>query len=130
MPKKNILVVDDDEDILDFLSVLLQHGDFQFIGAQGGAACLEVLAETEPDLILLDIEMPDMDGFQTLEKIRQDFPGLKAPVAFLTAKKSMEMFERAAKLGSKQFMLKPFEPHRFLEQVKELTRAIKPYRYN
>ena len=130
MSEKIILAVDDDEDILSLLSVVITGADFGFIGVNSEQECLDKLAEEKPCLIILDVEMPEMNGFETLENIREKFPDLTMPVAFLTAHKSFDMIERAAKLGSKTFILKPFNPLNLVQRLAELTSQIKPFRHN
>lgn len=129
MSEKTILAVDDDEDILNTLSVVIRSADLEFIGVNSGQKCLEASGETTPCVIILDVEMPEMDGFETLEKIREDFPDLPSTVAFLTAKKDFEMLERALKLGSDTFITKPFNPLNLQERIIEMTKEIKPFRH-
>jgi len=121
MSNKIILAVDDDEDILELVSVAVAMADYKFIGVTSGSECLEILRETNPCLIILDIEMPEMDGFQVLEKIREIFPKRLAPVAFLTSHKDFDMVERGIELGCKSFILKPINMRRLEQKIEELA---------
>ena len=70
--------------------------------------------------------MPEMDGFETLQKIQKNFSNLDVPVAFLTAHKSLEMIERASAMGSNTFLLKPIDPSRLLQRINMLVGGARP----
>ncbi len=105
-----ILVVDDTEDNLDLLEFALKRKPVTMLRATSGAECL-VLAEREnPDVILLDIQMPEMDGYETFKRLRANPKTAKIPVVFLTAqKKDPESIEKGLALGVDEYLTKPID---------------------
>ena len=125
MSKKIIIGVDDDQDILDLISVVVVNSGYRFIGVSSGHECIDVLATANPILIFLDVEMPSMNGFETLKEIRSLFPNLSAPVAFLTAHRSQKYLEQALELEGTSFILKPFDPQRLIQRIQDLVEGNK-----
>ena len=82
-----ILVVDDTEDNLDLLEFALKRKPVRMLRASSGKECLQLAAQHHPDVILLDIQMPEMDGFETLKRLRASKKSADIPVIFLTAKR-------------------------------------------
>lgn len=114
---KKILVVDDDLINLRFAEFTLTNNNYTVIRAQSGMECLEIIRRTKVDLILLDIEMPMMNGIQTLELIRQNDRYKDIPVMFLTADAVFESVVKAAKLGAVEYIKKPFKPNELILRV-------------
>ncbi len=83
-----ILVVDDSPFIVDVFVTMLERGGYRTVAAYGGEECLEILKTVTPDLILLDIMMEPMDGWETLEKIKENSQTKEIPVLMLTAKRA------------------------------------------
>ena len=109
-PHQSILVIDDDLVSLEMLIGILSES-YTVLTATGGQEALELLARTVPDLILLDIVMPEMDGYQTFEHIRR-FPGLtQIPILFLTCMTEQECELRGLELGASDYITKPYNPH-------------------
>lgn len=106
---KKILVVDDDELCLRMAEFILQQ-TYQVEKVTSGAACLEKTNTDMFDLILLDVEMPGMNGFKTLESMRQTDAGKEQKVVFLSADDDAGAKERAKELGALGFIKKPFLP--------------------
>jgi CheY-like chemotaxis protein len=102
-----VLIVDDDSDTLFTISEIVMSCECKTILAQSGAECLEILEETVPDLILLDIMMPGMDGFQTLQKIKTNSKWSHIPVFAVTAKAMAEDKEIIMKHGFDDYIPKP-----------------------
>ncbi len=102
-----VLIVDDDSDTLFTLNEIVTSCNCSTIMVKGGKECLEVLETTIPDLILLDIMMPDMDGFQTLKRIKQNKTWQKIPVFAVTAKAMVEDKEIILKHGFDDYISKP-----------------------
>ena len=127
MPEKTVLAVDDDEMILEALKLVVEDAGFKFIGVQSGQQCLNTLSEITPKLIILDVSMAEMDGFETLERIRKDFSDLSSDVAFLTAGKDVKMVDRALKLGTETFILKPFNPGNLQKRIIEMMSDVKSF---
>ena len=112
-----ILVVDDDSANL-MLAQRILGGEFRIAAANSGEAALRYLEQKSPDVILLDIKMPDMDGFETMEKIKENEEKAMIPVIFLTADKSVETETKCFQAGAFDFVGKPFVPDILLSRVK------------
>jgi putative two-component system response regulator len=113
----SILIVDDTEANLDILVEAL--GDsYEVLVATDGATALEVAAESSPDLILLDIMMPGMDGYEVCQRLKADPRLCRIPVIFLTALTEIESKTRGFREGAVDYVTKPFEPSEILARVK------------
>jgi len=114
---KRILVVDDDENILNLEKTILEQKGFDVTGAGGGSEALKILAEREFDLVLLDVMMPEVDGFTVCRKIKED-PRLKdIPVIFLTARGGGEALAEGFESGAVMYINKPFTANKLLTIV-------------
>jgi DNA-binding response OmpR family regulator len=114
---KRILVVDDDENILNLEKTILEQKGFDVTGADGGAEALKLLAEKDFDLVLLDVMMPEVDGFTVCRKIKED-PRLKdIPVIFLTARGGGEALAEGFESGAVMYINKPFTANKLLTIV-------------
>ncbi|MHB1049930.1 MAG: ATP-binding response regulator [Bacteroidota bacterium] len=121
-----ILVVDDTEDNLDFLEFALKRKPFRMLRAVSGKECIALAKRNKPDIILLDIQMPEMDGFQTLEILKTDPSTSQIPVIFLTAqRKDPQSIERGLALGANEFLTKPIDTEELLVRVRMLLRVKK-----
>lgn len=121
--KKKIMVVDDDKMILMMCEFILTKEDYEVITVESGKRCLEYLRdESNPniDCILLDIEMPLLDGFKTLSSIRHSEKLMKIPVMFLTATATPDTVKEAIRLGVTSYLKKPFLPNELTERVAQL----------
>ncbi len=117
-----ILVVDDTEDNLDLLEFALKRKPVTMIRATSGMACLALAKENKPDIILLDIQMPEMDGFETLRRLRANPETAKIPVIFLTAqKKDPESIAQGLALGADQYLTKPIDTDELLVRTRMLV---------
>ncbi len=103
---KKILIVDDEEDVRLFLADFLGDRDFKIDTAESGEEALGKVAKTPPDLVLLDVMMPGMDGIQCLEEIKKKFPQMH--VIMITALKDETRMAKAKKLGACDYIVKPF----------------------
>src|SRR5215472_4800635 len=104
----NILVVDDEPGMLRYLRTLLEVDSYRVSTASSGAEALAcVLREPPPDLVLLDLLMPDLDGLQTLERLRQARPALK--VVMLSCVSDTRKVVQAIRLGAHDYLTKPFQ---------------------
>jgi DNA-binding response OmpR family regulator len=120
---KRILVVDDDENILNLEKTILEQKGFDVTGAQGGAEALKLLADTVYDLVLLDVMMPEVDGFTVCRKIKED-PRLKeVPVIFLTAKGGGEALAEGFESGAVMYINKPFTANKLLTIVNTMLES-------
>ena len=116
-----ILVVDDTEDNLDLLEFALKRKPVKMLRATSGLACLTLAKENKPDLILLDIQMPEMDGFETLKRLRANPETAKIPVIFLTAqRKDPESIAKGLAMGADQYLTKPIDTEELLVRTRML----------
>jgi DNA-binding response OmpR family regulator len=120
--RARILVVDDEADILDLLSELLGESGYEVVRAVDGREAIRALFHTQPDLVLLDVAMPELDGWQTLERIR-DVSDL--PVLMLTARASEDDKVRGLRAGANDYVTKPFSTRELLARIEALLRAHK-----
>jgi DNA-binding response OmpR family regulator len=120
--KKKILVVEDEESLLKLESILLTSKGYEVRGVSNGQAALDAIAEESPDLVLLDIMLPEMDGFEVCRRIKSD-PGTKEiPIIMLTAKKSREDMARGEKVGADWYITKPFKSAMVIETIQRFLR--------
>ena len=123
---KKILLVDDERDILDFLSYNLENAGYEVRVAQNGLEGVKVAQEFLPDLILLDMMMPEMDGVQTCEEIRNLDTKKEIVVAFLTARGEDYSQIAGFDAGADDYILKPIKPKVLMSRIKALLkRAVK-----
>jgi two-component system, OmpR family, alkaline phosphatase synthesis response regulator PhoP len=123
---KEILVVDDEKVITSALSVLLSGAGYKVIVAHSGEEAIDQLSMKEPDLIVLDIMMPGLDGYEVCRQVRQQRE--YTPILMLTAKDESWEKVTGLELGADVYMTKPFEPGELLAQVKALLRLAKQVR--
>lgn len=108
MPKYKILIVDDEPDIVETLSFMLQARNFDVVTASDGLEALSKVKSERPDLVLLDIMMPGMDGYEVCIKLKTDKETKNIPVVMLTARGENEAVIRAHKAGANDYIVKPF----------------------
>jgi two-component system KDP operon response regulator KdpE len=116
---KRILVVDDEERMVRFIRLNLEHDGFQVVEAYTSQQAMDRLRETLPDLILLDVMLPDIDGFELLRMIRENHD---VPVIMLTAKSEEDDRVRGLELGADDYVTKPFSPRELVSRVKAVLR--------
>ena len=114
---KKILLVDDEQDIVEFLKYNLEQEDFEVVVGVNGEDAISKLNEN-PDLIILDIMMPKMDGFETCKKIREKKDFVNTPIIFLTAKSSEANEIKGLELGASDFIQKHISPKKLIARVK------------
>jgi len=120
--KKKILVVDDEKDIVDILKYNLEkEHEFEVLTAYNGKEALE-LVENHPDLILLDIMMPELNGFEVCKQLKQNPATSKIPVIFLTAKENEIDEILGLELGADDYIHKPLSPRNVIARVKSVIR--------
>ena len=112
-----VLIADDDRDIARFLEVNLRLEGFDVICAHDGNDALAKALELQPNLILLDVMMPGMDGFEVCSKLRADPRGLDVPVIMLTAKSMSNDRTDGFNVGADDYVTKPFEPMELVARV-------------
>ena len=116
--KTTVLIVDDDDMMLHMAATILQgYTDLRILTATSGMQCIGTLQQEIVDLILLDIQMPGMDGLKTMEMIRQREDWKNIPVIFLTATSDRGTVVKAGQLGVAGYIKKPFLPQDLLQRV-------------
>ncbi len=111
--KRLVLAVDDHPSILRFIQVGLEMRDIEVVTATSGKRALQIAASTNPDAIVLDIMMPDMDGFEVLKKLRQES---QVPIVVISADTGTR--ERALQLGANEFVPKPFNTDDLVKRIR------------
>jgi DNA-binding response OmpR family regulator len=117
---KKILLVDDEPNIIMSLEYTFKKNNFQVFIARDGQEALDIVQTETPDLIILDIMMPNVDGYATIEAIRKDEKLTNCKVIFLSAKNKESDIEKGMKLGANAYMTKPFSIKKLIELVNEL----------
>jgi two-component system, OmpR family, response regulator len=115
---KIVVGVDDAPENLFLLQATVKAAGYPFMGVKSGTECISLLARVQPRLILLDIEMPGIDGFETCRRIRAMREYQHVPIAFLTARKTDEDLKKGLDIGGNDFIIKPFDPLKLLERIK------------
>ena len=119
-----VLIVDDTETNVDILVDTLGE-DYDIAVAMDGESALEAVEEELPDLILLDIMMPDMDGFEVCKRLKDNPETADIPVIFLSALTEADEKQKGLKLGAVDFLTKPFNPSVIQDKVKQHLTAFK-----
>ncbi len=117
--KYRILVVDDEKRMVGFIRLNLEQDGFEVIEAFNGTEALDRLRDSLPDLILLDVMMPDIDGFEVLRMIREIS---QVPVIMLTAKEEEDDKVKGLELGADDYITKPFSPRELVSRIKAVLR--------
>ena len=123
---KRVLVVDDEPMMVELITTRLEVSGYQTFYARNGREGLERLTDTRPDALLLDINMPVMDGFAVLEQMKHRGLLAKTPTMVLTARNQAADVKRAITLGARDFLTKPFEDQTLLLRVARLLRSSRP----
>ena len=119
---KKILVVDDEDDILHFLEMVLREKGYQVTTASGGHEALTRAQIDKPDLVLLDIMMPQMDGWEVLKLLRVDDDTRRIPVAMLSARTEAKDRVQGLQEGAIDYICKPFALPELLEKIDEILK--------
>ena len=117
MAKKKILIVEDEESLLKLESILLTSRGYEVVGVTDGPAALDAVMNRKPDLVLLDIMLPGMDGFEVCRQIKNNQFSRHIPVIMLTAKKSREDMARGEEVGADWYITKPFKSAMVIETI-------------
>lgn len=119
MPKK-VLIVDDEEDLVDIMKCLLVHSGYEVLTAYNGSECLDLLKTQTPRLIIMDILMPKMTGYEVIKKIREIDAFVGTPIIVTTARKDMKVFLNSWDVDD--YIFKPFNPDELVEKVEKAIR--------
>ncbi len=121
--KSRILVVDDEEHITEMVAMGLTYNGFEVDRVATGRAALDAIAQRRPDLVVLDVMLPDLDGFEVARRLRQaEGAGTRVPVIFLTARGTTQDKVEGLRLGSDDYVTKPFSIEELIERVKAVLR--------
>lgn len=120
---KRILVVDDSSMTRKMVTSILSREGYQVDSAGNGLEALERLYQAAYDLVITDINMPQMDGLEFLRQIRQEAPYSRLPVLVLSSNSSPEEVQRTLRAGASLYLIKPAPPEKLLESVRALLKA-------
>ncbi len=122
MPKEKILVVDDEEDILELVKYNLEREGFQITCAQSGEKAIEATRQEPPNLIVLDLMLPGIDGLEVARRLKQRQKTAGIPIVMLTAKGEEADIVTGLELGADDYMTKPFSPLVLIARIKAVLR--------
>ena len=117
---KKILIVDDEERVRMLIETTLDIGDFQIFQAKDGEEALKIAQEEKPALILLDIMMPGMDGFEVCKWLKNNSETKSSYIIMLTAKGQKQDIEKGYTVGADDYFVKPFSPMELLNKVEQV----------
>lgn len=120
MTGERLLLVDDEENLRSMLAAALRHSGFEVVAVAGGREALEAVPAERPDLMVLDVMLPDLDGFEVCRRLRAD--GSRVPVLFLTARDAVEDRVRGLTLGGDDYLVKPFSLEELVARANALLR--------
>ena len=123
-----IMVVDDDKDTVTILARHLQREGFVPIEANSGAQCLKLVHENEVDVILLDLMMPDMDGFQVVKALKDSAETADIPIIMITARDDMDARAEGMRLGVSDFLAKPVFRRQLASRVRAQLEVVETLR--
>jgi CheY-like chemotaxis protein len=121
-----ILLVDDEPSILEMFATYLQFCGFEVIKAEDGEQALRLIRDTQPQVIVLDIKMPRMDGWEACRRIKADPKTCGIPVIFLTAYDQIQDRQNARQLGVQGYVTKPCEPSVLVQAIQQVIHRILP----
>ena len=125
MAGEKILIVDDQPEITDLIKFILNKQNYESVIAFNGLEGLNKARSEMPDLILLDITMPDMNGYEVCEKLKLDPATAQIPIIMLTARDMGEDFEKAMEKKADWYITKPFDPKHLLKRIAYLLQRSK-----
>ncbi|GGK46283.1 MULTISPECIES: response regulator transcription factor [Flavobacteriaceae] len=119
---KKILIVDDEPNIVMSLEYIFKKENFEVFIARDGSEAIEIAEDNLPDIILLDIMMPNVDGYQVLKHLKKNPKLDNIKVLFLSAKNKVSDIELGLQLGADKYISKPFSTKKLVKEVKELLK--------
>jgi DNA-binding response OmpR family regulator len=115
-----VLAADDDEDILELIVFRLEHSGYTVLQARDGAEALDLARRSRPDLAVLDVMMPKLDGFELTRRLREDESTSKMPIILLTARTQEADVQRGFDAGADDYLRKPFSPQELRARVQAI----------
>ena len=116
---KTVLIVEDVEDHLEIVKLILEQHNYCVISATNGRTGLESVQKNHPDLVILDVMLPELNGYEVCKAVKSD-PGIKAtPIIMLSVRSNPEDIETAYKAGANKYMVKPFNLEELIREVKK-----------
>jgi len=115
---KTVLLTDDNEDIVELVELILSKYSYQLIKAKNGKEAIDYCVESPPDLVIMDLNMPDMDGFSAIDALRKN--GYQQPIIVLTASESQDDKNKALELGCNDYIIKTMEMSDLESAVRKL----------
>lgn len=115
-----ILIAEDERDIRDLITFTLNFAGHQVIATSNGEEALQAIRSEKPELVLLDVRMPRMTGYEVCREVKADPLTQHIPVAFISAKGQESEIRTGLEAGAEEYILKPFSPDQLIEQVNKL----------
>ena len=119
---KKILVVDDEPDMLKIVTFRLKKLGHEILTAVDGQEALDMIKDKRPDLVLLDLLLPIIDGYQVCKQVKNDETLKHIPIIFFTASGASNVAEKAKEMGADDFLVKPFDTEHLLQKVKSFIK--------
>jgi CheY-like chemotaxis protein len=116
MPKQ-VMVVDDEIGALALIAIILERNGYAVVKAQGGPVALDLLEKTTPDLFVLDLMMPEMDGIELCQRIRARRDTAATPIILLSARSDQDTVDRAMRAGATDYLSKPVFQHALVNKI-------------
>ncbi len=126
MPTSRVLVVEDEPDRRDLLRFPLERDGFQVTKCKSGPEALRLVRAARPDLVLLDLMLPDMDGLEVCRRLRQDLTTQSVPIVMLTARDDEVDRVLGLELGADDYVVKPFSPRELVARIRAVLRRARP----
>ena len=120
---KKILLVDDETELVEMMKMRLEANNYQVITGYDGQEALEKARKEKPDLLILDLMLPKMDGYKVCGLLKKDTRYSKIPIIIFTARAQQEDKKAGEEAGADAYITKPFEPKALLEKIKELLKG-------
>lgn len=115
-----ILIAEDERDIRDLVTFTLQFAGYEVVSAANGSEAVEMARAEMPDLIMMDVRMPVMTGYEACRVLKEDGPTQNIPVVFLSAKGQEQEVQSGMDAGAIDYILKPFSPENLTRRVEEI----------
>ena len=122
MAKKRLLLVDDEVELVEMIKFRLEASDYEVLTANDGQQALEIARREKPDLVILDVMLPKMDGYKVCGLLKKDSRYAHIPVMMFTAKAMDADMKLGEEVSADAYLTKPFEPKVLLEKIKELVK--------